>query len=159
MLYPAELRAQSDSKVVVRAVVAMFVIATCAFVHSGTKKQSMNSLMVIAPYKWNGMWVFDDPAVGLDKEPFIAGIDTMIDKMTANIPDADRGFRAVFSAQPFPGYAEELEWRREESGGNWYYSPRYRIEGWLCPALFKYFPQAPRTIYVKPEPLTRRPAA
>src|SRR3954462_10288790 len=103
----------------------------------GTEK-TMNSLMVIAPYKHQGMWVIDDPAVGLNKEPFVAGIDTMIDKITADMPNADRGFRAVFSAQPFPGYTEKLELRREESGGNWYYSPRYQMEGWLCPALFKY---------------------
>ena len=25
------------------------------------------------------------------------------------------------------------------------------IEGWLCPALFKYFPVAPDTLYVKAE--------
>src|SRR3954451_20077985 len=84
----------------------------------GTEK-TMNSLMVIAPYKHNGFWVFDDPAVGLNKEPFIAGIDTMIDQMTANIPNAQQGFRAIFSASAFPGYTEKLEWRREESGGNW----------------------------------------
>lgn len=111
--------------------------------------------MVIVPYKWNGIWVFDDPHVGLEKEPFIAGIDTMIDKMTADIPNAQRGFRAVFSGEPFPGYTEKLEWRREESGGSWYYSPTYKMEGWLCPALFNYFAQAPKTIYVKLEPLTR----
>ena len=120
--------------------------------NSDAQDKKMNSLMVIAPYKWNGMWVFDDPSVGLSKEPFIAGIDTMIDKMTANIPDAQHGFRAIFSAAPFPGYTEKLEWRREESGGSWYYSEHYRIEGWLCPALFKYFSRAPQTIYVKPEP-------
>src|SRR6266567_1232369 len=62
----------------------------------------MNSLFVIAPYKYEGMWVFDDPAVGLSKEPFIAGIDTMIDKVVASIPDADKGFRAIFSAAQFP---------------------------------------------------------
>ncbi len=139
-------------KVVVRAFVAIVVAATSAILHGETDKQQMNSLMVIAPYKWNGMWVFDDPAVGLDKEPFIAGIDTMIDKMTASIPNAERGFRAVFSASPFPGYTEKLEWRREESGGNWYYSDHYKMEGWLCPALFKYFVSAPREIYVKVEP-------
>lgn len=112
----------------------------------------MNSLMVIAPYKHHGTWVFDDPAVGLDKEPFIAGIDTMIDQMTAKIPNAERGFRAVFSASAFPGYTEKLEWRRQESGGNWYYSAHYKMEGWLCPALFKYFATAPREIYVRAEP-------
>ena len=117
-----------------------------------SERKSMNSLMVISPYKHHGMWVFDDPAVGLNKEPFIAGIDTMIDKLTADIPNAQAGFRAVFSASAFPGHTTKLEWRREESGGNWYYSDKYKMEGWLCPALFKYFPTAPREIYVRAEP-------
>jgi hypothetical protein len=112
----------------------------------------MNVLFVIAPYKYEGLWVFDDPAVGLSKEPFIAGIDTMIDKVVANIPKAERGFRAIFSARPFPGSQFKLEWRREDSGGNWYYSDQFKMEGWLCPALSRYFPSAPREIYVKVEP-------
>jgi hypothetical protein len=115
----------------------------------------MNALMVIAPYKDEGMWVFDDPAVGLSKEPFIAGIDTMIDKMVADIPNAERGFRAIFSATPFPGHTFKLDWRRAESGGNWYYSDQFKMEGWLCPALFRYFSSAPREIYVKVEELKR----
>lgn len=115
----------------------------------------VNSLFVIAPYKYEGMWVFDDPRVGLSREPFIAGIDTMIDRMVADIPQAEKGFRAVFSAAPFPGSTEKLEWRREESGGNWYYNERFKMEGWLCPALFKYFPTAPKTIFVKVEELKR----
>ncbi len=86
-----------------------------------------------------------------DKEPFIAGIHTMIEKMTAKIPNAEKGFRAVFSATPFPGYSEKFEWRREESGGNWYYNDRYEMEGWLCPALFKYFSTTPKEIYVRAE--------
>lgn len=63
----------------------------------------MNALFVIVPYKYEGMWVFDDPTVGLSREPFIAGIDLMIDKVVANIPNADKGFRAIFSAGSFPG--------------------------------------------------------
>lgn len=112
----------------------------------------MNSLMVIVPYKYEGMWVYDDSVVGLNKEPFIAGIDTLIDKATAHIPGAANGFRAIFSATPFPGGTFVLHWRHEESGGNWYYSPEFQQEGWLCPALLKYFPSAPREIYVKVEP-------
>jgi hypothetical protein len=27
------------------------------------------------------------------------------------------------------------------------------MEGWLCPALFKYFDAAPKTLYAKAEPL------
>ena len=34
-----------------------------------------NSLRVIAPFKYEGMWVFDDPTVGLDKEPFVSGAE------------------------------------------------------------------------------------
>jgi hypothetical protein len=29
------------------------------------------------------------------------------------------------------------------------------MEGWLCPALFKYFPEAPKKLYAKAEPLKR----
>src|SRR5437016_3411369 len=118
------------------------------------ENDAMNALMVIVPYKYEGLWVFDDAAVGLSKEPFIAGIDTLIDKATANIPDAQHGFRAIFSERQFPGANFKLEWRRTESGGNWYYSPEFKQGGWLCPALFKYFKNAPREIYVKVEPRT-----
>jgi hypothetical protein len=76
----------------------------------------------------------------------------MIGKVVAGIPNADKGFRAVFSAAPFPGADFKLEWRRGESGGNWYYSDQFKMEGWLCPALLKYFPSAPQEIYVKVEP-------
>jgi hypothetical protein len=112
----------------------------------------VNSLFVIAPYRYNGMWVFDDPAVGLVREPFVSGIDLMIDRLVADIPNAAGGFRLIFSPTPFPGYTVTLQWRRTEYGGNWYYSPQYEMEGWLCPALFKYFKEAPREIYIRAEP-------
>jgi len=82
----------------------------------------MNALNVIAPYRYHGMWVFDDPRVGLVHEPFVAGADTMLDRVTADIPEANKGFLMVFSATPFPGHQFKLEWRRADSGGNWYYS-------------------------------------
>ena len=123
-----------------------------AFRAQNSSVDLMNALLVIAPYKYQGTWVFDDPAVGVFREPFIAGIDTMIDKAVADIPNAEKGFRAIFSAAPFPGANLKLDWRREESGGNWYYSDQFKMEGWLCPALLKYFPTAPREIYVKIEP-------
>jgi hypothetical protein len=113
----------------------------------------MNAISVICPYKHNGQWVFDDEAVGLVREPFIAGIDVMLDKLTADMPGASKGFRLLFSATPFPNYSAKLVWRREEYGGNWYYSDLYQMEGWLCPALFQYFDRAPRELYARAEPL------
>jgi hypothetical protein len=114
----------------------------------------MNAINFIAPYRHDDMWVFDDSRAGLDKEPFVSGADTMIDVLVSGIPSAAKGFRLLFSASPFPGYAAKLQWRREEYGGNWYYAPDYDMEGWLCPALFKYFEKAPKEIYVKAEPMT-----
>jgi hypothetical protein len=137
------------------AIVIVAVLVLFTGLHSSKHTRTVrdvNTLLVIAPYKYQGTWVFDDPAVGLSREPFIAGIDTMMDKAVADIPSAEKGFRAIFSASPFPGVNWKLDWRREESGGNWYYSDRFKMEGWLCPALLKYFPTAPREIYVKIEP-------
>lgn len=102
----------------------------------------MNQLIAIHPYKANEMWVFDDPAVGLRREPFVSGADAMIDRLVKDIPDAESGFTLVFSAQPFPGCQAEFEWRREEFSGNWYYCAALNMEGWLCPALSKYFPSS-----------------
>jgi hypothetical protein len=109
----------------------------------------MNALIVIHPYRYEGMWVFDDERVGLVREPFVSGADTIIDRMVEDIPDAARGFSLVFSATPFPGHNARLEWRREEYDGNWYFCPDLEMEGWLCPALFKYFETAPKEIYAQ----------
>jgi hypothetical protein len=115
----------------------------------------MNVITVLQPYKHAGMWVFDDPDRGLCKEPFVSGIDTMIDRITAAIPNATEGFRLLFSPTPFPGFEIKLEWLRSEYEGNWYYCPQFNMEGWLCPALFKYFSKAPPELYARVEPLSR----
>ena len=39
---------------------------------------SANSLYVLRPYPYQGSWVFDDPAVGLEREPFVFGIDEIL---------------------------------------------------------------------------------
>jgi hypothetical protein len=114
----------------------------------------MNSIVAIHPYKSEGMWVFDDPDVGLRQEPFVSGADAIIDRMVHNIPNAANGFTLIFSSQPFPGYQVEFDWRRAEFEGNWYFSDQLNMEGWLCPALFKYFSSAPPKIYVEFRPKT-----
>ena len=112
----------------------------------------MNAIMAIHPYKLKGTWVFDDPEVGLRQEPFVSGADAIIDRLAQEIPNAELGFALMFSAQPFPGYQAEFEWRREEFGGNWYYCSVLNMEGWLCPALFKYFESTPTKIYAQFRP-------
>jgi len=113
--------------------------------------QGGNSILVITPYRSAGTWVFDDPATGLRREPFVAGIPQMINKLVKDIPNAAQGFRLLFSGTPFPGHTHKLEWRKAEAGGNWYYSADFKMQGWLCPALFKYFQTTPKNIYIKGE--------
>jgi hypothetical protein len=113
-----------------------------------------SQIKVIRPYKWEGIWVFDDPAVGLDKEALIAGMPELIELATARagIAEPEKGFLALFSKDPFPTAQVCLEWAREEAGGNVYRWPETGLEGWLCPALFRYFDSAPRRLYVEVRP-------
>lgn len=117
-----------------------------------------NSLLVIAPFfdPPSATWVFDDPAVGLVREPFVLGVPAMIDDLVRDIPDARAGFRLLFAAEPFPGHHRVLHLLRPESGGNWYRmaaADGTSMEGWLCPALFHYFRTAPARIHVRAEAL------
>lgn len=113
----------------------------------------MNSIAFIVPYKQYGMWMFDDARFDLVGEPFVAGADVLLDHLASRIPRAEKGFRLLFSATPFPGFQMKLEWLRadEESPGNWYRWAGTDLEAWLCPALFHYFAEAPPQIYLKPE--------
>ncbi|MFN6564956.1 MAG: DUF6717 family protein [Nostoc sp. ChiSLP01] len=112
-----------------------------------------NSMMVIFPYKHNQTWVFDDERMELIQEPFVSGIPEAIDILVAGIDNVDEGFKLLFSANPFPGYQAELTWLRSEYNGHWYYWNKNNLEGWLCPALLKYFSEPPNKIYCKAESL------
>ena len=93
---------------------------------------------------------FADERVGLVQEPFVAGADIMMECLVADIPDASKGFVLIFSGLPFPGHQHRLDWKRTDpDGGNWYRWEEFKLEGWLCPALFKYFEEPPKEIYVQ----------
>jgi hypothetical protein len=111
-----------------------------------------NAIFVIKPYKWEGLWVFDDPDRGLLREPFVEGADTMIDRATRDIPHAERGFLALFSASAFPGATICIEWVRQELSGNVYRWPEVDLEGWLCPALLAFLDPPPEKIYIQVKP-------
>lgn len=122
----------------------------------GGPRAPQNALMVIAPYWYNGTWVFDDPKAGLVREPFVGGIPEMIDVLVADIPDARKGFRLTFSTRPFPSFEKKLTWLKGDRTGNTYRLNEPEMEGWICPALFKYYDQAPPELYVKADPIANR---
>jgi len=113
----------------------------------------MTEPLAINPY-WSDellTWAFDDPTVGLEKEPFVWGAPAIIDLLVAGIPNARDGVRLLFSDSPFPGFQRSLTLKRQENGGGWYRLGDSQMEGWLCPALFMYFSEAPPRIYVRAE--------
>lgn len=112
----------------------------------------MNNFMrVIAPYRYEGTWVFDDPEKGLVKEPFVFGADEMVEWIAGQTEGSEKGLLILFSDRPFPGFQKKLTWIREEADGNWYKIDDPEMEGWLCPALLQYFDIPPAEIYVKAE--------
>ncbi len=135
------------------AVLALFVLvgAACGDTRSGADVRN-NQIKIIEPYWAKGTWVFDDEATGLKAEPFVQGIPEMIDRLVADIPNARQGFRLTFSADPFPGHEIVVERGAPREGGYWYRDPETGRRGWLCPALFKYFREAPLKIYAQADP-------
>lgn len=122
---------------------------------AGLAGPSSNSILIMTPYWFNGTWVFDDPGVGLRREPFVAGVPEMIDELAKDIPNAKEGFRLLVSANRFPGVQKTLTWIRGDSLGNYYRLNDPPMEGWICPALFKYYKTPPKAIHVRAEPLRR----
>lgn len=112
----------------------------------------MNTLFVIQPYRMRGgIWAFDDDSVGLLAEPFVGETNDMIDLMVIEsgqtISKAAKGITIIFGATPFPGHQVKLELMFSEEFGSTYNCSKYKLCPWFCPALFKYFPKAPETLY------------
>jgi hypothetical protein len=147
-------------RLAVLALCLVFMVGAIAWYYkllpSSRPNPRENAIMILAPYRHQGTWVFDDASTGLVKEPFVAGVPEMIDVLVKDIPDADRGFRLLFSANPFPGHQKKLKWLRGDSGGNYYALDDPPMEGWICPAMFKYYSTAPKTLYVKAESINTR---
>ncbi len=125
-------------------------------------------MLTIYPYLYDGTcWVFDDQRTGLKEEAFVLGTSEMISRVVEAkaIQNAAQGFALTFSAEPFD-HDVELAWMSAsqafEAGattlpieGNWYRGVVCGKEmiGWLCPALFLFFAEAPPKIFAKAEPL------
>jgi hypothetical protein len=128
-------------------------------------------MLTLYPYLIGSTWVFDDERTGLKEEAFVLGMSEMISRLIEkkHIANAAQGFAMSFSDQPFEGLDVELTWLRSDDSqvvpgqdgsasqylGNWYNGTvaGLKMQGWLCPALGLYFAAAPKTIYVRAEPL------
>lgn len=111
----------------------------------------MNGINIIKPYRYLDMWVFDDELRGIVQEPFINGADSILDIWAKNLSSIStvNSFLILFSEKPFPDYQYEISWIRKEFEGNWYKFAELNMDGWLCPALFKYFNKMPNEIFIR----------
>jgi len=136
-----------------------FLLLGCTAIDNNPKSKSVdaaqNAINLIKPYLYEGVWVFDDASKKLQKEPFVSGIPEMIDQLVAAIPNAEDGFLLYFSDRPMPETMVELSWLRAADGGNWYKAEAFDKEGWLCPALYKYYTSAPQKLYIRAAALKR----
>jgi len=105
-----------------------------------------NTLQVLHIYNFNGTYVFDDASTGLVREPFVDGIPEIFEYL---LNGPVENFTAIFSASPFPGAQAQLKKVEPQFGGTIYQLDGTEMQGWLCPALFKYFAIAPEVIYAQ----------
>jgi len=117
------------------------------------RSEMPTGVLTLEPYRVDGTWLFDDPSTGLEREPFVGAVNDMLDRITSSIPNAHQGFRLHFSVMPFENHQASFSWLRADPvEGNWYRADETGEEGWLCPALFFYFPVAPPRLYARAEP-------
>lgn len=109
----------------------------------------IDAVQVIHPYFDDIMqsWVFDDKDKGLEKEALIEGIDLLLDRAS---PDR-KPLSVAFSNKSFGRcYDHILDFvTGDRIKGCIYMDRTTGLNGWLCPSLFKYFDEAPKTIYIK----------
>lgn len=130
------------------------------------KDKTKNVVNVLHPYRNKyGIWAFDDPEVGLQAEPFVGSINTMIDSFA----NGKKNITVYISAGPLPSETlvldktdaprdtdliEEGEVEVEKGdefilNNGWYKLRGTDLVGWLCPATLKYFADYPKEIHVK----------
>lgn len=121
----------------------------------------MNIMNIIMPYRHPDspdIWVFDDEARELDREPFIGEANQLLDYADEQLDGKGKlvvFFRADHDLEPighhYDHVAIELKLVTIDEGGSTYTGV---IEGgptlqqvWLCPALLKYFATPPPTFH------------
>ena len=114
----------------------------------------MNQINQIEIYRWNKTWAFNDEARDLEREPFVSGVEKILDEL---IDPLSNKAIVTFSKDKFP--TEEnlfnIFFLYESDGGAWYqYAEGKKVlTGWFCPAFFLYFDRAPNKIYFTINPL------
>jgi len=132
-----------------------------------------NAVHRITVYRKAKSWVFDEPALGLIAEPFVAGASEIITSIKRAKNIRRRTLDITFSQGylPFPDATlvctekvREVEYYKDRRGVLRFYTPKdakytsafYKVVGtdqtcWLCPAQLKFFNNVAQMINIKVE--------
>ena len=108
-----------------------------------------NTIFRIVVYRQDGLWVFDDKQYDISGQPFVFGSDLILEKMVAEINDAEVRVNVLFSSIPFPGSEYCLKFVRQETEGFVYRWEEMKLQGWLSPSLRNYFMEPPPKMYLQ----------
>ena len=97
----------------------------------------------------DGLWVYDDSKFGVREQPFVFGMDLILESIVEQVEKVEDRLNLVFASIPFPGSEFCLEFVREETEGFVYRWEEKNLQGWLSPSLRNYFPEPPPEIYLQ----------
>ena len=97
----------------------------------------------------DGLWVYDDSKFGVREQPFVFGMDLILERIVEQVEKVEDRLNLVFASIPFPGSEFCLEFVREETEGFVYRWEEKNLQGWLSPSLRNYFPEPPPKIYLQ----------
>lgn len=102
-------------------------------------------------------WVFDDSENGLSQEPFVAGMNLVIDYLVESLPNKGlNGFHLYmreFIAGADADNAIELSHHSSLNHpiigqSNYYWCKHLKIKAWLCNNLYKYISETPQVLQI-----------
>jgi hypothetical protein len=124
----------------------------------------------IRPFKENGRWLFQHKGQKLDLapagimdamlSPLVIGVDRLIALgcQMKNIENPEAGFLLLFSEQYFPNADVKFNLKEQKFDGWIYNVEELNLKGllpgqaaWVCPYLVMYYPEPPKTLYLKIE--------
>lgn len=115
------------------------------------KKKQNNAINLLDLYRLpDGMWVYDDPDLGVYVEAFILGSSEVIDSV---VGEKTKTCTIAVSSEPIPFADAVLVNVDDEVEGNirgWYQKDDSDLPpNWLCGRTLDYFPDYPKRIYAK----------
>ena len=113
----------------------------------------MNTLFRILIRRQDGLWIYDDKNFQVREQPFVFGMDLILEKMINPPLENSNCLNLIFSCIAFPGSEFCLEFVREETEGFIYRWEKRNLQGWLSPSLRNYFPEPPPQIYLQVLPI------